>query len=354
MGETDIYELFGVEAPKAEGAAPQGGAGAKVTEPAAPSGAGDSAGAKAQEVAAPADGQGTGGQNPVDAAGAGSQTERKGDLPVPTGQQPMDGQIAGQGQGDRPAPAGHPSPEGNKGETQSPEENAAFAAARRKAEAERDAEIARVKEETAHYLDEAVKALGISNPYTGELITTRAQMDAYQAQMAKEQRERLQKKSGMSDQEFQGLIENLPEVRQAREAKAQADAALREVQVQRAQAVVAEQLGEISKLDPTIKTLDDILKLPNAAEFQEKVRRGYTFADAYKVLNVDRIVQAQAQAAKQAAVTAAQGKAHLSRTEQRGAGAESVPTEERALFRELMPDATEADIAAYYAKYKKG
>ena len=102
---------------------------------------------------------------------------------------------------------------------QTPEENARYAAARRKAEAERDAAIAKAKEdakkEAQQIIEQAFKASGLVNPYTKQPITTKAEYDEYREQFESEKRKNILKKSGMSDDEFRQFVENLPEVRQA-------------------------------------------------------------------------------------------------------------------------------------------
>lgn len=333
MDEKEYYELFGLETPGE-------GAGESVTEPAEPSESGNSSGEKGTGAAEPSEEQLTGVSEQLTVEGQGQSG-------------PSTGEGQGERQSDSSAPSEHPSTEGNQGEGQSPEENAAYAAARRKAEAERDAEIARVRGESQKYLDDAVKALGMKNPYTGEPITTKAQMDAYRERAESEQRERLRNKSGMSDEEFKGFVDALPEVRQARETRARAEEALRQAQMQKAQAVVEEQIREIQKFDPSIKDLGDLLKQPDSADFQGLIRRGYSFLDAYRVLHFDQIIQRQGQAAKQAAYTAAQGKNHLSRTEQRGAGSVPVPADVLEEYRVFFPDMPETDIQKSYNEFLK-
>ena len=77
-------------------------------------------------------------------------------------------------------------PEDQADEGGKTEDDARYAAARRKAEAERDAEIERIRresqEETRRAIDEAIRSSGMTNPYTGQPITSKEELDAYQRQ----------------------------------------------------------------------------------------------------------------------------------------------------------------------------
>ena len=73
---------------------------------------------------------------------------------------------------------------------QSAEENAKYAAARRKAEQERDAAIAQARAEAQRSIDDSIRALNIENPYTGRTIQSKAEYDAYLRQQAAERRYR--------------------------------------------------------------------------------------------------------------------------------------------------------------------
>lgn len=247
--------------------------------------------------------------------------------------------------------------EGAEGEKQTPEKNAKYAAARRKAEAERDAAVAKAKQEAEaeaqRVVDEAFKNSGLTNPYTKKPITTKAEYEEYKQRFDAEKKARVLKKSGMTDDEFNEFVASLPEVREAKEKSAQAEAAQKQAQEAQAKLRVDEQLKEISALDPTIKELGDIAKMPTYARFYELVKKGNSLTDAFKLANLDKLTQTAAQASKQAAVNAAAGKGHMTRTATRGAGAVSVPQDVREEYLAFNPGATDAEIAQHYNKYIK-
>lgn len=237
------------------------------------------------------------------------------------------------------------------------ERDAQFAAARRKAEAERDAAVQRAREEAQaevqRTLDEAFKNSGLINPYTGTPITSKAEYDAYMARLASEKKDRILKKSGMTDEEWGQFVEGLPQVREAKQARAAAEAAAEQARQQQARLKVDEELKEIGALDPSIKELKDIAKLETYPKFYELVKKGNSLVDAFKLANYDALTSSTAAASRQAAINAAQSKRHLSQTAQRGAGAVTVPSEVKEAYRAFNPGATEAEIQQHYNKYLK-
>lgn len=239
--------------------------------------------------------------------------------------------------------------------TQKTEEDARYAAARRKAEQERDQAIAQARQEAKaqaqRTIDEAFRNAGLTNPYTNQPITSKAEYDAYLERFQAEQRENIQKKSGMSQVQFSQFLNSLPEIRQAREAQAKAEQATRQAREQAAKANLEQQMKEISKMDPTIKGLGDLAKMANYQQFVDLVKRGNTFTDAYKLANFDALTQRAAQASRQTAMQAAASKEHLTATTQRGQGAVTVPDEVKAEYRAFNPDATDEEIARHYNKY---
>lgn len=235
------------------------------------------------------------------------------------------------------------------------EQDAHFAAARRKAE--REAEIAKIRQEAQAEADQKFEQFfqnsGLVNPYTRQPIRSKAEYDAYRAQYEAEQKSNLLKKSGMSDAEFAAFVSGLPEVREAKEAKAQAEAAARAAREEQAKLKVAEQLKEIQAIDPNIKELKDLAKLDTYSQLYDMVKRGYSIADAYRLSNFDALTQKAAEASRQAAMNAAKSKEHLNPTVQRGAGAVTVPEDVKAEYLAFNPGATEAEIQKHYQKYVK-
>ncbi len=257
-----------------------------------------------------------------------------------------------------PAPGQEPGEGGKeRRERQTTEQNAAFAAARRKAEAERDAAVEKARtdarEEARRTIDEAFRNSGLVNPYTKQPITSKAEYDAYRQRYDAERKASLLKKSGMSDAEFSAFIDGLPEVQQAKAAQRAAEQARRAAMETQAKLRTEEELKEIGKLDPNIRELKDLTAMETYPRFLELVRRGNTLLDAYRLANLDALTSGAAAATRQAAINAVQSKQHMGQTKERGSGALRVPEDVRAMYRALNPGATDAEIQAHYNRSHK-
>ena len=237
------------------------------------------------------------------------------------------------------APAVEETEECEQPQTEVPEQepktdrDAQFAAARRKAEAERDAAIARAKEDAQKQVDEFFKTSGLMNPYTGQPITTRAEYEAYRERFEADQKAKLMEKAGITQEEFQAFVQGLPEVRAARQAKAEAEAAARQAREQEAKARVDEQLRQIQAIDPTVKELGDLAKLNTYPKLYDMVKRGYSLLDAYRLANYDTLTQRAAEASRKAAIP--------------------VPDSVLEEYRVLNPGATKEEIQKHYQSYMK-
>ena len=222
---------------------------------------------------------------------------------------------------------------------QTDEENARYAAMRRKAEA--DAE----KRMSAE-LDKSIASLGLTDPYTNKPITNHAEMQAYRQRFVEEQRKEVQEKAGMSPEDYQRFVDSLPEVQAGKAAQQKViDLEIR--------AKIDSQMREIQMISPEIKSMEDLSKLDNFDKLYDMVGKGYELADAYKVLNYDRLTAKAAEAAKQQALNSIGGKNHLQPVTPRGQGAVPVPADVVAEYRALMPEATDAEIQAHYNKYAR-
>lgn len=257
------------------------------------------------------------------------------------------------------APAVEETEESEQPQAEAPEQepktdrDAQFAAARRKAEAERDAAIAQAKEDAQKQVDEFFKTSGLMNPYTGQPITTRAEYEAYRERFEADQKAKLMEKAGITQEEFQAFVQGLPEVRAARQAKAEAEAAARQAREQEAKARVDEQLRQIQAIDPTVKELGDLAKLDTYPKLYDMVKRGYSILDAYRLANYDTLTQRAAEASRKAAINSVQSKQHLKATESRGGGAIPVPDSVLEEYRVLNPGATKEEIQKHYQGYMK-
>lgn len=236
-------------------------------------------------------------------------------------------------------PAGEKEAEPAEQPEQSKEENARYAAIRRKAEEE-------AKAKAQKELDDGIASLGMVDPYSGKPIKTRQEFEAYRASQAKERKDGMLEKTGWSEDELQSFIDELPDVKAAKQAK-------ETYERQQQKLALDTQIAELSKLDPSIQTVDDLLKQENYKDVYEYVRRGLSIPEAYKLANFDKLSGERASSAARAAALNSKSKEHLQPTAQRGEGAATVPADVMETYRFLNPNATVAEITAHYNKYHK-
>ena len=239
-------------------------------------------------------------------------------------------------------------PEPEQKPKQSAEENARFAAARRKAEQERDAAIATARRDMQQQMDAMIAGLGLKNPETGEAIRTKQQYDNYRAQTAKQEREKLMKRSGMDEGQWNEFVQNLPEVAEANRARQQANQAMQMARRERAKQAIEADVAAISQMDPNIRTLEDLSKTQEFAAIQKRVQGGMTLLDAYRLETWDKQMRARNAAAEQAAVNKQKSKDHLRKTTERGKGDEPVPSDVLQMYRDMMPGITDAEIRKHW------
>lgn len=184
---------------------------------------------------------------------------------------------------------------------QSAEENARYAAIRRRAE-----EDARRKYESElGQMNQQIAAMcrGITHPVTGQPITNvRDYVEALAIQQRQASEQELQEK-GVDPSVINRMIETNPVVMQAQQV-------LESAKMAQANSALQNDLAELSKIDPSIKSLDDLAALPTFPQMLDFIARyeGTSIIDAYKVFNYGNSTQT----ARQQAINQMRGKDHLS------------------------------------------
>ncbi len=207
---------------------------------------------------------------------------------------------------------------------QSSEENSKYAAARRRAQAQRDEAIERIKRETHEAMllemDGIFADCGLVDPYTDSPINSKADFDRYKE-------------------------------RRRAEISAMQDRAEEDSDKESVSALIEAELDGICALDCDIHSVDDIAAQPYAERLYQLIERGYQPLDAYRLAAMDKLIGHAAQRARLSAQTAAASKSHLRKTGGAGVGAASVPSEIRQSYLAFNPGATDAEISAHYNKY---
>lgn len=314
MNEASIYEALGVT-PKGEGEQAQGTADPAAAEPET---AGE--GAKEQEPAEPA-------------------PEGKEPAAEETGEEP--------GQQGAKEPLTEAQRRENAAQRRRQEQEAAIAQA---VKAALEEERARAKSEW----DAFFKKANLKNTITGAPITTQEEFSKWEADYSAARLERDLKAGRLTPEALDEAIRKNPTIVKMQESQERKEAEAEKAASAETKAKIEAEIAEIHKLDPSISTMEDLLKMPNAKAFYEYVQRGNTFLDAYRLVNREKLEAQIAEAARQQAMSAARSKDHMTATgAARGAGAASVPADEMEMFRLFNPNASEAEIQAYYNKSKK-
>lgn len=271
-------------------------------------------------------------------------------------QEPQEGPEGGQGTGDTEEGGGAQGGAEQRREMP-PEERHRQAEARR---ARERAGMERAAQEAAQArVDEAYRTMfaGQTNPYTGQPIRSEADYRAWQAEKQRRDSEEQLRAAGIDPAAIQGAVD-----RQVQPLRQELEMARMETMRERArraqdaaQVTIRQQLELITRLDPSVKSMEDIAAMPTAEAFRGYVAKGLGLEEAFYMANRKAIEERKLTAARAAGVSAAASKGHLAPV---GGGGQAetveVPAEQRALYRELMPEATDAEILAAYKQYLKG
>lgn len=191
------------------------------------------------------------------------------------------------------------------------------------------------------------------NPATGKNIATLddyfAAMDAQAEQSRQKAIDRMTANQSREQQEaLRQILANDPEKRRLN-ARVQE---LEQKQIdEQAGAAFNRDFAELQKLEPALKTVNDLEKLDGFDKIVQLVQeKGLDMVTAYKAVNFGRATQASQAAGKQAAINAAKGKNHLAAHDgQAQPGTQKVMSESMLnLAKEAFPDKSDAEIQKLY------
>lgn len=143
-------------------------------------------------------------------------------------------------------------------------------------------------------IDSFYASQSLVNPYTNRPIRTEADYDEYQkAYKAEEQKEKLAK-GEISPELIDEIINQNPVIQKATELN-------EKMQKEEAERELTEDVKIIGRMDPSIKGIDDLLKVPEWDQIEEMLEQGYRVHHAYQIACFDRIKDNTAKAAESAA-----------------------------------------------------
>ena len=232
---------------------------------------------------------------------------------------------------------------------QSAEENAQFAAIRRKAEEDAKRKYETMRDNERKQIDSYYANLckGKVNPETGAPITTEAE---YREALAAQ--DRINMKNQMQEAGVDPSL--LDKAIMASPIMQQAQAAIQENEQYRNQRMIDEDMKEILSFDPSVNSADEVFSQENIHECLDYVAShpGIRLSDAYKIVNFDRLAAARAEAAKQSAINQAKSKDHLTTTGGLSGsdGDVDIPESEIAKWKEWFPEKSRKELRALYNK----
>ena len=175
--------------------------------------------------------------------------------------------------------------------------------------------------------------------------------DEWQNALAAREREETLQEAGLDEEAYTKLIENDPELKKLRD-----EAAALKKQTEE-QAINQRLQSEVDSLNATydlkLKTIDDVLTLPNAERIIEIARTsGLPLTDCYLLANRTELMQQQTKAAVQKDRTKVASKSHIKDTAKASDSVDlvQVPNDVYSMYKQLMPDLTRRQIAEHYAK----
>lgn len=325
LTESEVYAAFGLKQPE------DAGTGANGQEPAQPveTNPEPETGAKEQEPAQPA-------QEPEDPA-------------IPAGED-SDGEDSGGTEEEEPdkAPMDEKTRRENAARRRKQEQKQAIDAAVQEA-------LRLEREKTNAEWNRFFAASGLKDPETGKPITTKEEYESWQKSFQTRQLKEKLKNGELTEEMLQQIIDQNPVVQQARQLLDQRERDQQQVRQQEEESRIQSEIEEIGKLDPGIRSVEDLLNMPEEkyTEFKGYVDKGYSFVDAYRLSHMDQIADRRAEQARQAAMDNERGKGHLRSSKGQGTGPVSVPADVMKSYRLFNPKATDAEIRDHYNKQLK-
>lgn len=223
--------------------------------------------------------------------------------------------------------------------------------------------VARERQRQEQVMADFFRSANLRDPVTGEIIRDMSGLESYSQAAETRRLERNLAEGKLTPEDLDTLIRRrlaakpqeagTPPAAQTEHPAAQTETPAPQVTEEQ----VAAELAEIHRLDPSVNSLEDILKGPEREAFVSAVRRGNSFLDAFRLASFDRLQQQRqveaAQRAAQAERNRSRSKEHMVPAGSRGQGAAEVPADILELYREIMPEASAEEIQKHYNKFKR-
>lgn len=191
---------------------------------------------------------------------------------------------------------------------------------------------------------------GFINPYTHGPIESEADYLAYMQAFEAEERQRKFGEMGVDPNVLNQMINDLPAVKQA-------NAIIAQQQQAQANAFMNDQFDALKREYPDCGFADAraMMNDPEGRKVLEFWRDSprLSIADAYMILNKDKIKAQQNAAVKQGVMNQMNGKNHLKQTKAGGGAAVDIPESDREALRKWFPKASDAELKEMWLKNQK-
>jgi len=154
---------------------------------------------------------------------------------------------------------------------------------------------------------------------------------------------------GVNDTE--GFNKYLENVIANNPAMLQAKAIIAEDQRKNAERQIQEDIVTISKIDPSITSIADLLAHPSYANIAKKVENGMNLVDAYKLENFEALTNKRSDAAVAHAMNNISNKSHMTTMNGRASTDVAVPSDVYAMYKTFNPNMTDEEIRKHYSNY---
>lgn len=114
--------------------------------------------------------------------------------------------------------------------------------------------------------------------------------------------------------------------------------------------IIKTAISEINSFDSDIKSIDDLLNMPNYDNYYELVSKGYSLTDAYKIVAFDKITSNKAASAAQVVKNNINSKGHMKSMTGTASNDIAVPEDVLAMYHKNLPNMTDQEIKDHYNK----
>lgn len=155
----------------------------------------------------------------------------------------------------------------------------------------------------------------------------------------------------LTAEDLQAAMEQSPAFRALQQRQTETERAAARQDTQRFEQTAEMELAQIQRINPKIKSLADILSMDTGKKWAELVQNnGMSYLDAYRLANMDALIEQGQKAAAAGDQMRSKGKSHLQPVNPRGQGGVEVPKRVKELYRMGRPNMTDAEIEADYRK----